>query len=88
VSQRRRKVLDQRATALGRLPRARAGGADAVTEMARKHLGAKTNAKEGRVFPERDPDPVYFAAQSLALIGPPNMITPTQPVSVSGSGSP
>jgi hypothetical protein len=38
-------------------------GPDAVTEMAREHLGAKTNAKEGRVFLERDPDPVYLAAQ-------------------------
>jgi hypothetical protein len=47
-------------------------GPDAVTEMAREHLGARTNAKEGRVFLERDPD-----STSLALIGPPNMITPT-----------
>ena len=37
--------------------------ADAVTEMAREHLGAKTNAKKRRVFLEWNSDPVYFAAQ-------------------------
>jgi hypothetical protein len=37
--------------------------ADAVTEMAREHLGAKTNAKEGGVFLKWNPDPVYFAVQ-------------------------
>lgn len=36
--------------------------ADALTEMARQHLAAETNAKERQVFLERDPDPVYFAA--------------------------
>jgi len=38
-------------------------GTDAVAEMAGEHLGAKTNAKKRRVFPKRDPDPVYFLAQ-------------------------
>jgi hypothetical protein len=36
---------------------------DAVTKMAGKHLGAKTNAQKGRVFLKRDPDPVNFPAQ-------------------------
>jgi hypothetical protein len=36
---------------------------DAVTEMARQHLRAETNAEERRVFLKRDPDPVYFTAQ-------------------------
>jgi len=38
-------------------------GTDAVTEMACEHLGTKTNAQKRRVFLQRDPDPVYLAAQ-------------------------
>src|ERR1700730_17362636 len=44
-------------------------GPNAATEMAREHLGAKTNAKEGRVFLERDPDSVYFTAQPGVFVG-------------------
>jgi hypothetical protein len=38
-------------------------GTNAVTEMACEHLGTKTNAQKRRVFLQRDPDPVYLAAQ-------------------------
>ena len=42
--------------------------ADTVTEMARQHLGAETNAEKRRVFLKRDPDPVYFAAQPSLFV--------------------
>ena len=42
--------------------------ADALTEMARQHLGAETNAEERRVFLKRDPDPVYFAAHPRGFV--------------------
>ena len=43
-------------------------GADALTEMARQHLRAETNAEERRVFLKWDLDPVYFAAQPCGFI--------------------
>ena len=42
--------------------------ADALTEMARQHLRAETNAEERRVFLKWDLDPVYFAAQPCGFI--------------------
>ena len=42
--------------------------ADAVTEMARQHLRAETNANEWRVFLKRNPDPVYFAAYPRVFV--------------------
>jgi hypothetical protein len=41
---------------------------DPVAKMASEHLGAKTNAKKGRVFFKREPDPVYFLAQPGIIV--------------------